>query len=66
MQSGLDPEAMQGIAQAQLSQLTARTALGWLLGGVLGGLGIAAIGGATASVVRDLGMNRHDLAATFA
>ena len=66
MQSGFDPDAIQALSSAQMSEINAVTVLGWLLGGAAGALGIALFAGATATVVRQLGVHEEQVASTFA
>ncbi|WP_129790844.1 hypothetical protein [Sphingosinicella sp. CPCC 101087] len=66
MQADFDPEAMQAIAADRFGEFSAMTLLSWLLGGLLGALGIALYAGATSTVVRDLGVHEEDIAQTFA
>ena len=66
MQTGLDPEAMQTAAREQASKIGVMTVVGWVFGGVWGGLGIALFAGATATVVRGLGIDEEEIARTFA
>ncbi|MDB5691909.1 MAG: hypothetical protein JWO81_972, partial [Alphaproteobacteria bacterium] len=67
---GLDPVAMQHAQQQQMARqfgaITATTVIGWVLGGVAGGLTIAIWGGAVATAARQLTSNLDDIADTFA
>jgi hypothetical protein len=68
-QSGFTPEGMQQAAQRQFERQQApdlMIVLGWALNGLIGGLGIALFGGATATATRELAVDREAIADTFA
>ena len=57
MRNGFKPEAMQSLSEQRVAEQMApgpMTILGWILGGILGGLGIALFGGAVATAAREL------------
>jgi hypothetical protein len=68
--SGFTPEGMQAAAEHQMArqfgEINATTVIGWVLGGIAGGLSIALLGGAMATAARELTAGVDELAETFA
>lgn len=69
-QHGFTPESIQAASEAQMQRqlggIGAMTVIGWILGGLIGGVGFAVWGGALAAVADGLvGTTDVDYAATF-
>jgi hypothetical protein len=67
--SGMDPAAVQQAAREQMARqygFSATMVIGWILGGIVGGLAVAIWGGAVATAARELTFNPNEIAETFA
>jgi len=69
MQGGFSSEAFEGAGQRQMatqySEISAMTVVGWIIGAMVGAIGIALSGGAVATAVRDLAGDQHALVRDF-
>lgn len=69
MQGGFSSEAFESVRQRQLatqySEISVMTIAGWIIGAMVGALGIALTGGAVATAVKDLAGDQNALARDF-
>lgn len=66
MEAGLEAEAMEGIAQGQMTRISVTTVASWALSGLTGTIAIVLFTCATAAVVRALGLEEEEISRTFA